>query len=283
MISRRKFLAQSALGASALGLLPFEAFAKTQKSKLQDFGFISNILKNEFETGDWKTVLKLAANMGYTEYEGGVKGDNPTAFVAYLKDIGLKFVAGGLGMTDDYDKSNMKFEELKSVGASYAVTYWPWFVGAPFKLEDCQKSAPILNKLGELARQQGLGFCWHNHDKEFHAMENGQLPIDYLMENTDPELVKLEMDIYWVKKGGADPLGVMQKYNGRVKIMHVKDMAPGAQQDFECAGAGIIDFAPIFAEGKKQGIKHYFVERDKVQDGMACLEVSAKYLKKLRF
>jgi len=109
------------------------------------------------------------------------------------------------------------------------------------------------------------------------------LPIEYLMENTDEELVKLEMDIYWVKKGGADPLEVLKKYQGRVKIMHVKDMANEESQDFACPGSGIIDFAPIFAEGKKQGVKHYFVERDNVKNGMACLKTSSEYLKKLKF
>src|SRR5690606_8759603 len=101
---------------------------------------------------------------------------------------------------------------------------------------------------------------WHNHDKEFHAMENG-LPFDYLMDNTDPDLVGCEMDIYWVKKGGSDPLEVLKKYKGRIPVLHVKDMAP--DEDFICPGRGIIDFASIFREAKKQGIIHYFVERDK--------------------
>lgn len=283
MISRRKFIATASLATTSLSVLPINAIAKTNKSKLKRIGFISNVLKNEFEAGDWKEVLKQAAGLGYTEYEGGVKGDDPKAFISYLNEIGLKFIAGGIGMTDDMDLAKSKFDELKGLGGKYAVTYWPWFVGAPFKLEDCKKSAPILNQLGELARERGLEFCWHNHDKEFHKMDNGQLPFDYLMEKTDDELVKVEMDIYWVKKGGADPIEILQKYPGRVKIMHVKDMADEKNQDFICPGSGIIDFAPIFAEGKKQDIKHYFVERDNVKDGMACLRLSSEYLKKLKF
>jgi sugar phosphate isomerase/epimerase len=113
-------------------------------------------------------------------------------------------------------------------------------------------------------------------------MEEG-MPFDYLMEHTDSKLVQCEMDIYWVKKGGADPLTMLKKYAGRIPILHVKDMAPGDAQDFECPGSGIIDFPSIFAEAAKQNIQHYFVERDNCPDGMACLKSSGAYLKGLRF
>jgi sugar phosphate isomerase/epimerase len=103
------------------------------------------------------------------------------------------------------------------------------------------------------------------------------------MNNTDKLLVKCEMDIYWVKKGGADPLTMLKKYKGRYAILHIKDMAAGDAQDFECPGSGIIDFRPLFSEAESQGIEHYMVERDNVQDGLACLKSSAQYLKKITF
>ena len=78
-------------------------------------------------------------------------------------------------------------------------------------------------------------------------MDEG-LPFDYIMNHTDPETVKCEMDVYWVKKGGADPLALLKKYPGRYAILHVKDMAPGTAGDFECPGSGIIDFPAIFRE-----------------------------------
>jgi len=91
------------------------------------------------------------------------------------------------------------------------------------------------------------------------------------------------MDIYWVAKGGGDPLKVLQQYAGRIPVLHVKDMAPGPEKDFICPGRGIIDFPAIFREADKQGIEHYFVERDNEPDGMECLRTSGEYLKKLRF
>ncbi len=283
MTTRRKFFSEFAAGALVAGVFPELAFGESTSNKLNNIGFISNVLNNEFEKGDWKVILKEAVELGFTEYEGGIKGDSPEEFKSYCKQIGLKHVAGGLAMTEDIEEAKKKLDELKFLGVSYAIIYWPWFVGAPFKLEDCKKSAPILNKIGELAKERKLQLCWHNHDKEFQAMSNGQLPYDYLMENTDPDLVKVEMDIYWVRKGGADPVDLMKKYPDSVKIMHVKDMAEGQSQDFACPGRGIIDFVPIFAEARKQKIKHYFVERDKIVDGMACLRDSSKFLQNLRF
>jgi sugar phosphate isomerase/epimerase len=91
------------------------------------------------------------------------------------------------------------------------------------------------------------------------------------------------MDLYWVKKGGGDPLVVMKKYPGRFPILHVKDMAPGDAMDFECPGSGIIDFPSLFREAHNQGIKHYMVERDNVPDGIACLRSAAEYLKAVTF
>jgi sugar phosphate isomerase/epimerase len=154
--------------------------------------------------------------------------------------------------------------------------------GGPFKLDDCKKSCERLNELGAKTKQNGLQLLWHNHDKEFHEMEDG-LPFDYLMKNTDPKLVQCELDIYWVKKGGADPLEFLKKYAGRIPVLHVKDMAAGPEQDFICPGRGIIDFVPIFAEARKQKIEHYFVERDNEPDGIGCLKSSGEFLKNIRF
>ncbi len=180
------------------------------------------------------------------------------------------------------DELKEKLDVLAAMEMQYAVVYWPWITGGPFSLEDCKQSVELLNSMGEECQRHGLSLCWHNHDKEFISMEEG-LPFDYLMQHTDKDLVKCEMDLYWVTKGGADPLSMLKKYQGRFAILHVKDMKPGAEQDFECPGNGIIDFSSIFEESTRQGIKHYMVEHDKVVDGMACLKSSGKYLKNLRF
>lgn len=281
MNTRRNFIRTSV--AATAGMLctnPLLAMAAKGNSKLKKFGFISGIA-GEAMKADWKGTLKKAVEFGFTEYEGGSNyAGSPKEFLDYCKTIGIKPVAGGIDFKATGDELQKAFDRLNELKMKYAVTYWPWFGGAPVMLEDCKKSVPVLNELGTKAKANGLQFLWHNHDLEFREMEEG-LPFDYLMAHTDPKLVQCEMDIYWVKKGGGNPLEVLKKYAGRIPVLHVKDMAP--DDDFICPGRGIIDFAPIFREAKKQGIKHYFVERDNEPDGLGCLQSSAEYLKNLRF
>lgn len=281
MNTRRQFITQLALSAAAVSILPASSFATSKQGKLKNIGFISGILKNNMTGNNWREVLTLAASYGYTEYEGGLKGDSPREFLNFLKSIDLKPIAGVVNMSDDMEKVKQDLDKLNALRMKYAVCYWPWFGGGPFMLEDCKRSAEILNKIGNEAQKEGLEFCWHNHDKEFHKMEEG-LPFDYLMEQTDKDLVSCEMDIYWVTKGGGDPVNVLKKYAGRIPIVHVKDMAGDAEKSFTCPGDGIIDFPAVFAEAKKQGIKHYFVERDNAPDGLACLKSSAAYLQNIK-
>ncbi|MFH0758092.1 MAG: sugar phosphate isomerase/epimerase [Bacteroidota bacterium] len=282
MVSRRDFILKAALGSAAVASAPLLSFSAEGNHKLKNIGYISGILKNNLAEGDWKEVLKRTVELGFTEYEGGLQGDSPEEFLKFCKSIGLKPVAGGVGISDDIDKIQPGLDTINAMQMEYAVCYWPWFVGGPFTLEDCKRSTETLNIMGERAKANGLKFCWHNHNKEFIDMEEGR-PFDYLMAHTEKDLVAVEMDIYWVVKGEADPLEVLKKYEGRIPILHVKDMAPGSEMDFACPGSGIIDFPSIFAEAHRQGIRHYFVERDQCADGLACLESSGVYLKNLRF
>lgn len=281
MITRRKFITGTAAAITIAALSP-DAFSLQRRKKLSNFGFISGIIGKELK-GDWKAVLKQAASYGYTEIEtGNYLGESADTYLAFLKETGLNLVAGGFEFKASEEELNQSLALLKSLKVKYAVVYWPWFTGGPFTLEDCRKSAERLNYLGKVCKDNGLVLCWHNHNKEFDQMETG-LPFDYLMNNTDRNLVFCELDLYWVKKGGVDPLEVMKKYSGRFPILHVKDMAPGDATDFECPGSGIIDFPSLFSEAEKQGIKHYMVERDNVPDGLACLKSAGGYLKYLSF
>jgi len=282
MLTRRSFLTTSAAAAASMMFLNHELFAALGKEKLRNVGFISGIIGKEL-AGDWKAILKQTVDFGFNEIETGkYLGDSPGTFLKYCREIGLAHPAGGTVFSDKEDELNPKLDDLLALEVKYAVVYWPWTGGGPFMLEDCKRSAEKLNKMGEICHKKGLTLCWHNHDKEFAAMEDG-LPFDYLMNNTDKDLVKCELDLYWVAKGGADPLSVLKKYNGRVSILHVKDMAAGAEKDFECPGSGIIDFPSIFKESMSQGIEHYFVERDNCVDGLSCLKSSGEYLRNVRF
>lgn len=283
MNTRRDFIRTSIFaGAGVLVASPLLSVAAKGKNKLKNFGFISGIA-GEAMKADWKGTLRKAVEFGFTEYEGGSgNASSPKEFLDYCKTIGIKPIAGGFDFKASDEDLKKALDTLNLLEMKYAVTYWPWLTGGPFMLEDCKKSAEMLNELGAKVKANGLQLLWHNHDKEFHEMEEG-LPFDYLMKNTDKKLVQCELDIYWVKKGGSDPLSVLKKYAGRIPVLHVKDMAPGPDQDFICPGRGIIDFASIFAEARKQKIEHYFVERDNEPDGIGCLKSSGEFLRNVRF
>ncbi len=280
-LSRRTFAKTLTAGIASLITLP--VLGEPAVKRFDRLGFISGLVNKELKQ-DWQGTLKIAVDSGFSEMEtGNFYGDSAPDFLRFCDQIGLNVVGGGgLPLTVSSDKVGPKLDNLNALNARYAVVYWPWLVGGPFSLADCQRSAELLNKLGELCKQRGLTLCWHNHDKEFIPMEAG-LPYDYLMAHTDPALVTCEMDLYWVTKGGADPLTMLRKYGGRYTILHVKDMAPGPERDFACPGSGLIDFKPLFAEAHRQGVRHFMVERDNVVDGLACLQASGHYLRRLRF
>ena len=283
MNTRRNFIRTSAFATAGIfAANPILSMAAEGKNKLKSFGFISGIA-GEAMKADWKGTLKQAVEFGFSEIEGGSDfASSPKEFLTFCKEIGIKPIASGSSLEPMMKDPQKLFDDQNELGMKYIVCYWPWMGGPPFKLDHCKKSVEMLNELGAKAKTNGLQLLWHNHDNEFHEMEDG-LPFDYLMNHTDPKLVQCELDIYWVKKGGGDPLEFLKKYKGRIPVLHVKDMAAGPEQDFICPGRGIIDFAPIFAEARKQKIEHYFVERDNEPDGIGCLRSSAEFLRNIRF
>lgn len=283
MFTRRKFV-QTLIAGAASGIVfePVFTINSTGGRKLKNLGYIEGIIGKELE-GAWNAILRETVKYGYTEIEiGKFRGKSAKTFIEDCSEIGIRPIAGGTVFSKKMDELKKSLDDLNAMELKYAVIYWPWLVGGPFKLEDCKNTVEILNITGEVCKKQGLVLCWHNHNKEFISMEEG-LPFDYLMNNTDKNLVKCELDIYWVQKGGADPVNILKKYRDRYCILHIKDMAPGPKRDFACPGSGIIDFPSVFSEAADQGINHYFVERDNVVNGMECLKTSAEYLKKISF
>jgi sugar phosphate isomerase/epimerase len=122
--------------------------------------------------------------------------------------------------------------------------------------------ADTFNKAAEVSKKSGIQFCYHNHDFEFQNLD-GVFPYDILLEKTDKNLVKMEIDLYWIKKAGQDPLALFQKHPGRFPLWHVKDMSKEADQTFTEVGNGIIDFKTIFQHKDQAGMKYFFVEQDK--------------------
>lgn len=144
-----------------------------------------------------------------------------------------------------------------------------------------QRAAHTFNRAGEESQKAGIQFAYHNHVEEFEPTENGKLPYDMLLSETDPKLVKMEMDLGWAHKAGADILGYFKKYPGRFPLVHVKDF--DKDDNMTEVGKGVVDWKGIFAKADLAGIKHYFVEHDQPKSPFDSIQVSYEYLKDLRF
>ena len=242
-------------------------------------------------------TLQKVADLGYkyieaTEYrDGKFYGMTPAEFKKQLNDLGLVPLSIHMGSatTENADKL---IADVKAAGFKYFVAPVPPM--GMFKYnrearslemtEDIDSLVSVLRIMGQKCHEAGLEYLYHNHNFEFEEDKNGMIPIEYMLENLDSELVNFQMDLYWVTKAGADPVAYFKKYPGRFKIWHVKDMDD--QGRFAPVGTGSIDFGEILANKEASGMEYYIVEQDRTFDGMKpleAIEISRKGLEKFGF
>lgn len=149
-------------------------------------------------------------------------------------------------------------------------------------LDAIRRTAELFNRSASDAKSYKIRVAFHNHDTEFREVE-GRRIIDVLLEETDPELVDFEMDLYWITKAGADPLDYFRRYPGRFPLAHVKDSAGPPEHAMTEVGKGTIDFKRIFAERRLAGMRHFFVEHDNPAEPMTSVGTSFRYLDSLEF
>jgi sugar phosphate isomerase/epimerase len=235
---------------------------------------------------DPKGILKQVASFGYKHIEGyeGPQGlfwgMSNTDFKKYLDDLGLQFISSHCNTRENFEQ---KAAQAAQIGMKYLINP---YLGAQKTLDDYKRAADEFNKNGEICRKAGLKFAYHNHGYSFTALD-GQFPQDVMMQNTDPNLVDYEMDIYWVVAPGQDPEAWLKKYPGRFKLGHVKDRQKGATEDDASVviGTGTIDFAKVLKTAAAAGMEYFFVEQERY-DGTTPLKATqddAEAMKRLQF
>ncbi|NJB69950.1 sugar phosphate isomerase/epimerase [Saonia flava] len=245
---------------------------------------------------DAKGTLQAVADAGYKNieaagYENGTYYSmSPTAFKAMLKELKLKPMSTHQSSIT-LDKADVMFADAKAAGFKYFVVpvppmgYFKYYQETQSMGMTCsnEELATILTTLGKKAKTYGLKLLYHNHDFEFKKDKDGIVPIEYLLENTDPKYVNFQMDLFWVTKAGADPVDYFNKYPKRFKSWHVKDMDDEGR--FAPVGNGNIDFEKILANKKLSGMKYYMVEQDRTfnMEPLEAIKVSRKALKQIGF
>jgi sugar phosphate isomerase/epimerase len=317
-MKRRQFIGSS-VKASAAALL-FSSKTFNTSPLLEKIGIQFFSLPKMLDS-DMKGALSMLSKIGYKEVElyGPFPFSSPSAIErwnAVTPSLGFKG-SGYFGLTDvemkkllnmngfsvpsihtDLDTLQTRMGKLgeaaQVLGNGYVVL--PSIPEGNRKtLDDYKKMAESFNKIGESAKKEGIKFAYHNHGYGWKEV-NGQIPLEQIFTNTDPSLVFFEMDIFWTTAGGADPVTLLGKYKNRYPLMHVKDMKEkvhfsgdggDSKQWIELfpymttAGNGVLDLKSIISKAKENGVKHFFVEQDMVNEPQKALKASYDYLASL--
>lgn len=252
-MNRREFV-QTASFAVA-GALSIPTFLKAAQSRTV-IGLQLYTLRDVINK-DVKGILKKVSDYGYKELEtygyknGTLFGMKVPDFSAYVKGIGMKVISGHYGMDVVRNDWERAVADAKAIGQPYMVV--PWLAEPDRGADAMKKVCEEMNKAGEIAKKHGIRMGYHNHDFEFKE-ENGKVLYDMMLEELDPELVGMEMDIYWVVYAGHDPLKYFEKYPGRFEQWHVKDMDKDDRKKNDDVGKGSIDFKTIFAKADRKSV-----------------------------
>jgi sugar phosphate isomerase/epimerase len=246
---------------------------------------------------DLEGTLAALAEIGYTRVEhAGFVGRTVEEFKAALDAAGLRSTSGHVPIPQPFDPAtwSASLADARVLGSRYIVH--PFF-GINFGTgEVVRTTAPWrafardLNRAGRMARDAGLKLGYHNHNWEFFRLTDNpsRTAYDVLTEVTDPDLVHLEVDLFWVTRGARDPVDLIAQNKGRVLQYHVKDMNQAGS--FADPGQGLLDFPRIFRHSDEAGVREYIVERDDAgspprahADALTTARVGYDFLATVRF
>jgi sugar phosphate isomerase/epimerase len=234
--------------------------------------------------------LALVNKWGIREIEGGgTYNMTQEEFNALCKKNKLKMVSVGASFEELEKDPAAVAAKAKQFGAKYVMCAWVPHTGDDFTLADTEKAIAVFNKAGKVLKEQGISLCYHAHGYEFRPYEDGTL-FDLMAKQLDPKFANFEMDVFWVKHPGQDPVALLKKYPGRFPLMHLKDRKHGTPDsqsghaDVETnvvLGTGDVGIAAIMKVAKKLGVKHFFIE-DESSYAAEQIPQSLTFLKSLK-
>ncbi|REC79078.1 sugar phosphate isomerase/epimerase [Chryseobacterium elymi] len=281
-MQRKDFITLSSLGFLGLYSCGISKISSKKSLAIQLYTIRDAVSDN------LEKALETLAALGFSEleiygYNGTFFGKSRTEFQTILKQTGLKVISSHhtTGIIHK-DRGTLLYswekavEDLHFIGAEYMVC--SYLFPEERTVENYKKLPELFKKCGEATQKAGIQFAYHNHDFEFEKLEDDKNVYDFILENTSSELVKMELDLYWISKAGLDPLVYFEKYPGRFPLWHVKDMKAGTK-DFTEIGNGTIDFKKIFGTKEKAGLQYWFLEQDSSdKDIFESIRISKKYI-----
>jgi len=244
--------------------------------------------RNSFPNGVAE-VLDSVKTLGITEMEGpNPKNISPEEFKKMLVERGISMPSIGIDYNAIVKDPEAAIKLAKVFGSKFIMVAWIPH-GATFTIDDAKKAVVDFNRAGKILKENGITFCYHDHGYEFGPYGDGTL-FDYIVQNTDPKYVSFEMDLMWTFHGGANPAQLLYKYKGRWKMVHLKDIRKGIDNDLTggtdthndvAVGTGQLNYPEIIKAAKAVGIKHYFIE-DESPNHATQIPVTIAYLKSLK-
>lgn len=260
MKTRRDFLKTTSCLAAGTLLPNFIKAHGTEQIK--NIGIQLYTVRKEM-LSDAVNTLKQLAKIGYKELEsarsdkGNYYGLQAKEIKKITKDLGMTLRSGHVHIDKDWQRS---VNDASEAGQDYLICSSMPSQGQ--NIENYQRCADTFSKAAEDCKKANIVFGYHNHDYEFEKV-NGKVLYDILLDKTDPELVKMEMDLGWVVAAGYDPLKYFEKYPGRFPLWHMKDMHKAKKESTEL-GKGQVNIGRMFQHAKKSGMKYFFCRAGRI-------------------
>jgi sugar phosphate isomerase/epimerase len=255
----------------------------------QEIGLQLYSLRNEFKT-DVPGTLALIKKWNITKIEGGgTYGLSVDAYKKLLADNNLEMVSYGASFEELASDPQKIAQNAKAFGSKYIMCAWIPHKQGGFTEEEMNKAIQVFNTAGKVLYENGLKFVYHPHGYEFRPHGKGT-QFDYMVKQTDPRYVNFEMDVFWVKHPGQDPVALLKKYPKRFLMLHLKDRRPGTVGNQEgqapdetnvVLGQGDVGIAAVMKQAKKMGIKYCFIE-DESPKAVEQIPQSVDYLRKIK-
>lgn len=286
-MERRDFLKNTILCTTGMAVFPYcgKIPAKKIPIGLQVYS-VRDAIKEDV-TGTFKKLSEIGyKNIEVFGYKDGkFWGKTPEETKKMIEDLGMTVKSGHTNLIDGFEEEKYKsiIEAHKKLGLEYIIQ--PWLNDDLRNTDGYKKLSEMLNKIGEFSKKIGIKTGYHNHAFEFDKLEADKTGYDIVLENTNSDLVTMELDLYWIVKGGYKPEEYFKKYPGRFELWHVKDMEKSDEKRFTEVGNGSIDFASIFAAKETAGLVYFFVEQDQCfnHKPLESIEISYNYLSKQTF
>jgi sugar phosphate isomerase/epimerase len=256
--------------------LPFEAAARVAPPWLPGLQLFT---VRDLLEGDRDGTLRRVAEIGYRTVElAGLAGATARDLRASLQRYNLTAPSMHAGYEMLGRDLGAVLEKAHTLGAEFLVCP---SIDAEQRTtaDDWKRVCQSLGKIAHAVRGEGLVLAYHNHDFEFVPLPDGSIPFDLMMRETDPRDVKLELDVYWLAKAGRNPVQWLKDGQGRVLLVHLKDLA--ADGETAELGRGVLDMEQIIRTALYAGAKHLFVEQDSSADPLASILTSFRFLESL--